>query len=405
MRAPDRRRGLTLIELMVSLAVTAIILAAVMSIVVTITRQRRVSSNIVDTRVNGRVALSMMQFDAVNAGYRFGTPALAAWVTQNVTTANITALGLDNCGMAAGSGWQVVPGTDVIEFREGAAGRVPGTVLAGMVGCSSPGACVVPLSSTGGNPFNSTAEGNDSVVIFSNGTTGCAGRLTTSVGDSGNRPTVALLAPSLRQNATTSTYPGTGVNACPSQFMSVTALASVTRYFVCRPTATTPTLRPALFRQRLGGTLAVLTPTERVQDGVEDVQVAPVLANFMAGASPVGGSGCTGTGAASRCVCNLTPTTGCTGYDPIPDVLDPNGSAEQRSPMLLRALRVAVTTITTRPRGTAAEGPPAVRPASFDHAAGAVGHIADQAIVGAENNTRAVVEATFLLQNTTLVTP
>ncbi|MDX2013607.1 MAG: prepilin-type N-terminal cleavage/methylation domain-containing protein [Myxococcaceae bacterium] len=404
MRASDVRRGLTLIELLVSLAVLSIILAAVMSVVVTITRQRRESSNQVDTRVNGRIALSLMAFDAANAGYRFGTPPLAVRVLQNVTgtepeLADATAAPAPWTGGCGGlAGWTPVPGTDVIEFRQGAAGPLPGRAVNN--GSAFTGAA---------NPFTTagaTASANV-IVLMSNGVTGCAGRLQAGGINSG---AVTLLKADLRTNAAPSNYPTAGPGLCPAAQMAVTALGQATRYLVCRPPAIgPPNLRPALFRQRYDGTMA-MTAFDRVQDGIEDLQVASVLANQVNGATMVGGPTCVGTGAAARCTCGLTVGGDCAGYDPDPTsgggaLNGASAAAAERSAMLLRAVRVAVTTISPRPRGFGSEFAGIARPASFNHPAGTVGQIADQVVVGAENNQRAVVEATFLPQNIVMVTP
>lgn len=395
MRAPDMRRGLTLIELLVSLAVLSIILAAVMSVVVTITRQRRESSNQVDTRVNGRIALSLMAFDAANAGYRFGTPPLAVRVLQNISGTEPELADVLVAGCGGQAGWNPVPGSDVIEFRQGAGGPLPGRAVNN--GSAFTGAA---------NPFSSTTEGNGVIVFMSNGVTGCAGRLTGPI-SSGS---VSLLKADLRTAAAASNYPTTGPGLCPAAQMAVTALGQATRYMVCRPpAASNPNLRPALFRQRFDGTMTQ-TAFDRVQEGIEDLQVASVLANQVNGATMVSGPTCAGTGAAARCTCGITIGGDCAGYEPDPTsgsgaLNGASTSAAERSAMLLRALRVAVTTISPRSRGFGSEFAGIARPASFDNPVGVVGEIAGQAVVGAENNQRAVVEATFLPQNIVMVTP
>jgi prepilin-type N-terminal cleavage/methylation domain-containing protein len=405
MRASERRRGLTLIELMVSLAVVSIILAAVMSVVVTITRQRRQSSNVVDTRVNGRVALSLMSFDASNAGYRFGTPPLAVRVLQNITGAEAELADVAAFGGCAGlAGWVPVPGTDVIEFREGAQGRVPGRVVGSTVGCGT--TCTLQLNDGNGNPFNSPTEGTNSILFFSNGTTGCAARLTSDI--QGGQ--VTMLKADLRTPASATNYAQTGNGACPRGDMTVTALGQTTRFMVCRPPPlAAPTERPGLFRQRYNGRMEQ-TAFERVQEGIEDLQVASLLANQVNGVPMVAGPTCTGGGAAARCTCDITIGGDCGNYEPDPTagagaLNGASAAVAERSAMLLRAVRVAVTTVSTRARGYGAEFAALTRPASYDHAAGVPGTLADQAVVGADNNQRAIVEATFLPQNIVMVVP
>jgi hypothetical protein len=124
----------------------------------------------------------------------------------------------------------------------------------------------------------------------------------------------------------------------------------------------------------------------------------------------VAGPTCTGGGAAARCTCDITIGGDCGNYEPDPTagsgVLNGASTAvAERSAMLLRAVRVAVTTVSTRARGYGAEFAALTRPASYDHPAGAPGTLADQAVVGADNNQRAIVEATFLPQNIVMVVP
>lgn len=373
-----RRRGFTLIELMVTTAVMAVLLAAVTSVVLTISRQRGQAGSSVDTRTNGRLALSLISFDLANAGYRFGAPPFAVRVLQNVTGGEAELADTVDCGVA-GSGWTVMPGTDVIEIREGLGGVVPGKTALGAGGCA--GSCMLTMSGGGSfsNPFPALGDGQDAVVIFSSGKASCAGRLTTAIGV--GAVGITMLQQDLRTDAVVGNYPQAGVYACPGQDMSVTALGSVSRYLVCRPPlAAGPRARPALFKQQFGGgggwvTHAagnlVQTSFTRVQDNVEDLQVAVMVANESAS---VTGSTCTAAGPSSVCWCGTTTAAHCNNF--VADATaggllsgDPAALATERTAYLARAYRVAITTVSDRERGVNDQAT-FQRPALLDHPAG-----------------------------------
>jgi prepilin-type N-terminal cleavage/methylation domain-containing protein len=401
MRTSDARRGVTLIELMVSVAIISVILTAVTSVVVSVSRQRRDTSNQVDVRTNGRLALSMMQFDAANAGFRFGAPPFAVRVLQNVTGSEAELINPPSasaipCGGLAG--WTVMPGTDVIEFREGLGGTLsPGKAPTGLAGCAT-GLCANVSVNFGSapNPFPNLTDGLNNIVFFSNATASCAGRLQGAIGAAGGPP-VQLLKQDLRRNATNTTYVTTGPGACPVADMSVTALARATRYLVCTPPANSPLLRPGLFRQTFNGTMAQ-TEYVQVQQAVEDLQVVTIL-NNRGGAI----SGCV---AGQTCACNLMAGD-CGGFDPDPTAsgtLNNNDTAPvaQRSAFLQRAYRVAVTTISPRARGFS-DQMTFVRPALFDHAVGTIDLSPTSSTSSA--NQRYTVESMIIPQNIVMVTP
>lgn len=395
MRASDslRRRGVTLIELLISVAILSIVLTAVTSVVVAVSRQRREATSSVEVRSNGRVALSLIAFDAANAGFRFGAAPFAVRVLQNVTSAHPELADTVNCGGRAG--WEVMPGSDVIEFREGLDGVAVGKVPQGVCGPPPMLSCF----NGGGvpNPFPSQLDGLDNVVFFSSAVTACAGRLTTSVGGAN----FTLLDQSLRANAAPTAYPVTGAGQCPAPDMTVTALRQVTRYIVCRPPAFDPNTRPALFRQRWGPTFPLAGSQlefTSVQESVEDLQVATML-SLASTPGMVSGPTCSGTGLQATCWCGLA------GGDCPQYVFDATAAgtldgssmlAPRRSAFLARAYRVAITTISPRARGFG-DQEVFIRPAVYDHAAGALDQYS--------GNQRTVTEATFTPQNINLVAP
>ncbi len=379
-------RGMTLIELMISVAILSVILSAVASVVISVTRQRRENSNQVDVSTNARVALSLMKFDAMNAGFRFGAAPFAVRVLQNVTGGEPELADANCAGLA---GWTVMPETDVIEFREGADGQAPGKI-------SAP-AGTFTINFNGGaypNPFALPTNGLNTFLIFSSPATACAGRLTTDV----QTGTVSMFRQSLRQGAGGTSYPSTGPGMCPSGEMTITALGQVTRYMVCRPPAIQRLARPALFRQTYNGQMA-MTDYVRVQDGVEDLQVATLITNAL---GMVSGASCSGAGPGATCWCGVTPGGDCAGF--VPDAtatgtLDgTSANAANRTAFLPRAFRIAVTTISLQQRGFSGDQAMLRRPASFDHIQGPV----DPATGG---NQRTVMEMTVIPQNIVTVSP
>ena len=396
MRTSDARRGVTLIELMVSVAIISVILTAVTSVVVSVSRQRRENSNLVDVRTNGRLALSMIQFDGTNAGFRFGAPPFAVRVLQNVTGGEAE---LAIVLPPQFAGWTVMPETDVIEFREGLANTVaPGRVPTGQAGCTG-GSCVIAINfGAHPNPFVLDAEGPGRVVFFSNATASCAARLGTPIKPG---PTaVQMLKQDLRTNAVGTTYVSAGAGACPMEDMAVTALGQATRYLILQPPAASPQLRPGLFRQTFDGAMNQVGFV-RAQEAVEDLQVVTILDNRS---GDVTGAGCTGTGLSQTCACNLTAAN-CTNYVPDPTatgVLNSAGAVADRTAFSQRAYRIALTTISPRARGYS-DQMTFVRPALFDHAAGAI-DISPTSSTSSANH-RVVLESMILPQNIVMVTP
>jgi prepilin-type N-terminal cleavage/methylation domain-containing protein len=387
MRGSNLRRGFTLIELMVSIAILSIVILAATSVVVAVARQRRESTNQLEVRTNGRIGLAMMQFDAANAGFRFGSPPFAVRVLQNVTSAHPELADATDCG--GRPGWAVLPGTDVIEFREGLDGRAVGRTTATsniFNGGSAP------------NPWVNNFDGLNQVVFFSSPVKACAARLTSTV-DVGN---FTLIDQSLRNNAPPTAYPTGGPEQCPAPDMAITALGRVTRYLVCGPPAFQPNLRPALFRQRWGPTYPLagsLIDFVSVQEGIEDLQVATQL-SLATNPGMVSGATCEGAGLQATCWCGLV-TGDCAQY--VPDPTGTGGTLDgtstvpaRRSAFLARAYRVSLTTIAQRARGFSDQAI-FTRPAVFDHAAGVVDQYS--------NNHRAVVETIFTPQNINMVAP
>lgn len=413
MRVPNR--GFTLLELLVTTAIMSVVLVSVTGVVISLARQRRDSTTAVDTRTNGRLALSLISHDLQNAGFRFAAAPFAVRVLQNVTGVEAELADTVDCG-TAGSGWTVMTGTDVIEIREGMGGLAPGKTALGVSGCA--GSCTLVLQGSGSfpNPYPNMADGLDGVLIFSSAQASCAARLTTTIGPAGG-VTLTMLQQDLRTGAPAAAYPQAGAFACPGSNMTVTAVGQVSRYMVCRPPVAAGALaRPALFRQRFGnGTTwtthdgasrLVTTDFIRIQDAVEDLQVAIMLDNTS---SLVSGPSCTDSGTpAAACWCNDRVGGGiCPQYvaDATASGLlsaDPAAIPSARVPYFPRAYRVAITTVADRGRGFG-DLANIQRPESFDHAAGPRTWGPPPATLDA--NLRARYEMAVIPQNIVMVQP
>lgn len=382
-------RGMTLIELMVVVAITAVLLTTATALIATMAQVRRDGERTVEVVGNANVSLSLIQFDAVRAGYRFAAPPLSTHILNNVDGTETMLAPITATTDCSAPTWGVAAGTDVLELREGFDGLVPGTVT------SVAGGPVWTVGINNGgtaNPWTAAGDGVGDIVLFSDGNMGCLGVVT---GWSLSSPTVQILTQEL-VNGTGAEY----VN-CPAVNMSVMRLTQRVRYLICQPPSTEPDSRPGLYRQVSDSTGAWIG-MQLVQEGIEDLQVSPLISNP---AGEITGAGCEAVAGAQFCYCDDTDT--CTDYNPIPtlaggplDATPPPAVIPigQRSAMLLRGLRIGVTAISTRsraPRGSTPSLDTMVRPALFDHPVGAT----------PDGNFRATSQIDVILQNITMVTP
>ena len=375
-------RGLTLIELMAAVAISSVVVAAATGIVVTVSQERRENETTMNVRSNANIALSLIQFEALNAGYRFASPAFATRVLNNVAGTELELSSLvNNCGAV---NWNVAPGTDVIEFRSGSPGLVPGT--ASSVSCLPTGTCTVTLGAGSySNPWAGTADGANDIALFTNGLTSCAGRVL-APGVAAAQMQVQLVGQDLTTVVGSSAYP-----TCPAAAMTVMRLTSRVRMMICAPPAAQPFARPGLYRQDvLAGTAPQL-----IQEAIEDLQAIPRVTNS---AGIFAGPNCTAGG---FCTCNDgVSTCSSIGYysDAIANgnVLDGVGTATQRAPFALRGMQIGITAVSTRNRIRGnANTDTLVRPAVFDHPAGTV----------TSGNVRTSEQMGVLFQNIVMVTP
>jgi prepilin-type N-terminal cleavage/methylation domain-containing protein len=392
MRTERARRGMTLIELMMTVAMASVLATTVTAVVAAISRSKRDGERTLEVRTNAVSALSAMQFDAANAGYRFSSAPFAAYVMSNVVGNEAGLAGITTTANCGQSSWGVAPGSDVVEFREGISTGEPADVLSGS--CVS-GSCTGVQLSVGRVGID-PAVGD--IVLLGDGISGCMGKVTLATSPSFN---VQLLKQDLT-NATGAEYPNCLASVSPTQRWRMMRLGRRVRYLVCAPPATDLTSKPALYRQESdsSGTFPGASPwgMTLVQEQVEDLQAAWRVSDP---ATEFTGGTCSGASGSRVCECNGWGGT-CVGFVPYPTisgVLDVTAAAPlaNRSAYLIRGLTVGITSINSRPRradGTGGAMQMFVRPNLFDHAQGGV----------KSGDFRSTVTSSVSFQNVVMVT-
>lgn len=392
MRTSDARRGMTLIELMLSVAISSVILVVATALFTSLQQVKRDGERVIEVRSAAGTTISLIQFDAQNAGYRFSGAPFAVHVLQNVTGGESMLAPITSSANCGSSTWGIAPGTDVLELYQGFPLVSPGQVFG--INCPA-GLCSNVTMPAGGAPFDLAAGDNglNNLVLFQNreNNSSCLGRITAF---SSSAMDIQLLKQDLT-NATATTYAN-----CPvvGQPMTLQRLGRRVRYMVCAPPASQPDARPGLFRQESGSD-GVLGAATLVQEGIEDLQIAFRVANPD---GAISGAGCTGVAGSSLCTCGTGAA--CTNFEPNPtttgpNVLDstPTAPIAQRGIFNLRGITIGVTAISLRraPRSSAATLETIVRPELFDHAAGTV----------RSGFLRAQQQQTILLENVSMVIP
>jgi prepilin-type N-terminal cleavage/methylation domain-containing protein len=388
---------MTLIELMVSLAIVSVLLTTATALVTTLSQLKRDGERVVEVRGNAATAMNLIQFDALNAGFRFASPAHAVRVIPNVSGAEaelspVTAT--TNCGAP---NWGVAPLTDVIEFRSGMSNSEPANIVSG----SCTGATCT-LSFTPSRPGIDPVA--TEVVLMSDGTTRnvCMGRVTSV---SGTNLTVQLLSQDF-SNATTSSYVGCMGTVGPANQGVLMKLERRARYMICAPPAASPDLRPGLYVQVSGsdGSFAA-APVTLLQEGVEDLQAAWFVTDTN---SEITGGSCVGSGSGRVCECDSvagSPCTAATVFKPAPTItgsLDATTTAtfDKRGAYQIRGIAIGLTTISMRartPRNSNTTLEQFVRPALFDHPL--------DAVPVKSGNFRSTLWSSVVMQNIVMVQP
>ena len=371
MRTP-RPRGFTLIELLVTMAISSVILAAAVSVFITMATQQRTAERLVEAQSSTLVALTTMQMDVGNAGYRFPVSAFAVRHIEVDSATSLPSVGTTTITTSANCDTGgLVEGTDVLELAEGYPFVGPGKASAASVTGGS------DVSFTLGNfsePFatseatgGTSASGVDSVLAFTNAAgSACLVRVT-SLQRTGVTDGLGKLID--RDHATTSStfYPG-----CPAMNMDVYRLGARVRYMICKPSAGATPNQYSLYRQTAGTTgLWGVAPT-KLQEGIEDLQVSVGYSNASGaiastGTSPTCIQG--STSASSFCFCDDKPSGACslTTADVEPGLTSITGTSRVS---LVKAIRIQLTGMGQRlavaPGGAASTA--YRRPDSFDHA-------------------------------------
>lgn len=396
MRAP-RRRGFTLLELMITVAITSIVIAAAVSVFVTLATQQRAAERLVEAQSSTMVALASMQMDVSNAGYRFPVPAFAVRhievdsATSLPSVGNTTITSTNNCDTAG-----LVEGTDVLELAEGWPLVGPGKAMAAAV---TGGASVTFTLGNFGEPFSTTeavggvgAPAVGSVLVFANATgASCLVRVTSLDRPGLTVGTGTLLDRDYQDLSSGAFYPG-----CPAAEMAVYRLGQRTRYMVCKPTTPTTPNAHSLYRQTAGMTGSWGTPV-RLEEGIEDLQVSMGYSNADGGIASTGATpSCVQLGgpASSFCYCDDQPSGACTlsGADIEPGLTSLTGNSRVS---LVRGIRVQLTGMGQRMAVVGAPNAAYRRPASFDHAG--------MAAAAADNYLRVQQQFSYAFQNLQVV--
>lgn len=391
-----RSAGLTLIELMVTIAISSVVMSAAVTLFVSMSQVKREGERLLEVNTAGSIALAQVEFDLASAGYRWpsGTFGIRIWNDVDAAT-NID--GITTAANCGAPGFGLVPGSDVLEVASGYQVEPPGTILGvnygPEVGPPAVGANQVRFSLlTPGYPFNGTEDGIDSVLMASDPAgNACLLRVNSAINYSGPSVVADYLDRDYAvEAAPAAKYLSPTAARCPRNNDRVYRLERRTRYFLCRDPGN-PQQRPALYRQTTlanpPGNPVPLGAPQLMQEGLEDLQFAGRYQELVAAGLGAPAANCVTTGA-TYCTCN-NANGGCTNLLPLPPVLNAN------SPLnWIRSVTVGLVSISTR---LARDGQTAnfIRPALLDHPVGTV----------QDGNKRIVRQRTIALQNLGMVTP
>jgi Tfp pilus assembly protein PilW len=393
---------MTLIELMVSLAIVSVLITTATALVTTLSQLKRDGERVVEVRGNSSTAMSLIQFDALNAGYRFASPPFVTRIIPNVSgsEAELSAFSTAISATAGCGPGGVAAGTDVIEFREGIASGEPAPISSGSCTGATCTATISGVTRPGIDPAT-----ND-IVLMSDGQTAnvCMGKVTLVAGPT---YTVQLLAQDF-SNASATTYVGCMATVNGGATGRLMRLGRRVRYMICAPPSTQPDLRPGLYQQ-VSVNNGVLSAPALVQEGVEDLQASWFVGDPL-GEITAGGV-CAGSGAGRVCQCDSIAGSPCSPFVSAPTAtgtLDSAAAAAftSRGAYQIRGIGIGLTSISTRSRsprswaaGTTNTNRTAldqfVRPALFDHAVGTT----------MSGDFRSTVSTSVVLQNAVMVKP
>ena len=275
--SPDRARGLTLVELMVSLAIFSVLMLGLGTMFSANKRNYAVQEEFARLQENGRFGFSFMAQDMRQAGYSGCNPSVNVLLNSNDptlydfsisvggyeaagtgpgTTTDISALGTagawvdsSGAGLPAGLTGNVLAGSDVLVVKGGTARD--DIVIAGL---TPPNAAAIPTIGATGIPQGTIVMISDCQYadVFQNAANAAGATLSRGVGVGGNAP--GNVAPG--NNPLSQSYDGT----------AKVIVSSIRAYYV----GFNINGQPALFR--LDYSQPGAAPQE-IAEGVENMQI------------------------------------------------------------------------------------------------------------------------------------
>jgi prepilin-type N-terminal cleavage/methylation domain-containing protein len=296
----ERRRGFTLLELMVAAAVGIVIITAAMAAFDLQSQFARNTERLLSTQASAGLGLTMMQRDLENAGLRFrggaqvdGGVAFAVVVRPYDNLATSIVLNNDPAGSSfispvAGATGGFIPGTDAFEVLQGGQQANATRIAAQVQTVSTPGPANQRLVRISPNPFDASelgAGGSQApLLMFWNDDIHCMGRVVPAIaGGPSAQATVQTVNLDLGLSATP--FPPN----CPTPLMQVEVMQQRHRYLVYQ---TDSTIGPGVNRPaRIGLHMQTNTPCNplvahlpcstdllptpaMVAEGVDDLQIA-----------------------------------------------------------------------------------------------------------------------------------
>lgn len=290
MAGSKQRRGLTLIELLIVSAISAVLLLAMVQIMIALSDLRAEQRRSLDRTTQLFVGQTLLERSLENGGYHIPSGRFAVRTFNNVTTGQTHGgVQVDICD----AGTCIIPGTDVLEVSEGHVGNM------GEVRFVSPdsGTVFVTLGRVGPLPIGDVAT---RVFFFgqnNSDSASCIGQGALANLTDNDKINLTMLDRNRNTVAGThysTTSPSPHNYDCPAPGMWVGVEDRRTRFFVGNGIG-----GPALFSQNSaitdGGALRELAL------GIDNLQLVPIIRDAGVGADCAQGV----------CLCNATATSAC----------------------------------------------------------------------------------------------
>lgn len=290
MAGSKHRRGLTLLELLIVSAISAVLLLAMVQIMIALSDLRAEQRRSLDRTTQLFVGQTLLERSLENGGYHIPSGRFAVRTFNNVAAGqSYGGVQVDTCD----AGTCIIAGTDVLEVAEGHPGNM------GEVRFVSPdaGAMFITLGRVGPLPVGDMAP---RVFYFgqnNSDSASCMGRGALSNATDNDKINLTML--DRDRNTVAGTYYSTSSSSphnydCPAPGMWVGAEERRTRFFVANGLG-----GPALFAQNTditdGGALRELAL------GIDNLQLVPIVRDAGAGADCAQGV----------CLCNANTASAC----------------------------------------------------------------------------------------------